>query len=201
MKASLTLFPTLSFTANILNGLNSYCTTFQMNHTPCWAFCESIPVLGYIWAYLLRKKILAVSFCGHLDHEKLRMLTRQSKKVAGPTPLQSDRHTHRRRTMGLLKKYWNFDTPIEMFSTFPWTHISQIAMLYHSVIWIIIYPLGGRTKKTTFWCSVPPQILDSIFLHFLSQDVLQGFVFLHTKYSGKAIHIIIENSISAQKSW
>ena len=44
MKASLTLFPTLSFTANILNGLNSYCTTFEMNHTTCSAFCETIPV-------------------------------------------------------------------------------------------------------------------------------------------------------------
>ena len=145
------------------------------------------------------KKILAVSFCGHLDHEKLRMLTRQSKKVAGPTPLQTDTPIDVAqwdcwKILKLWHTHWN------VFQ-FPWTHISQIAMLYHSVIWIIIYPLGGRTKKTTFWCSVPPQILDSIFLHFLSQDVLQGFVFLHTKYSGKAIHIIIENSISAQKSW
>ena len=196
MKASLTLFPTLSFTANILNGLNSYCTTFQMNHTPCWAFCESIPVEHICCEKNSCSIVLRSPWPWEIENVD------KTKQKSGWTHPSSDRHTHRRRTMGLLKKYWNFDTPIEMFSAFPWTHISQIAMLYHSVIWIIIYPLGGRTqKKTTFWCSVPPQILDSIFLHFLSQDVLQGFVFLHTKYSGKAIHIIIENSISAQKSW
>ena len=45
-------------------------------------------------------------------------------------------------------------------------------------------------NKENFHHMIPPTI-----------NVLQGFVFLHTKYSGRAIHIIIENSISAQKTW
>ena len=108
MKASLTLFPTLSFTANILNGLNSYCTTFQMNHTPCWAFCESIPVLGYIWAYLLRKKFLQYHSAVTLTMRNWECWQDKAKKWLDP-PLFRQTHpsTSHNGTVEKILKLWH----------------------------------------------------------------------------------------------
>ena len=175
---------------------NSYCTTFQMNHTPCWAFCESIPVEHIC----CEKKFLQYHSAVTLTMRNWECWQDKAKKWLDP-PLFRQTHpstSHNRTGEKILKlwhTHWNvFHIPLN-------TYLANCYAISFCYLDNNISTWGPHKKKTTFWCSVPPQILDSIFLHFLSQDVLQGFVFLHTKYSGKAIHIIIENSISAQKSW
>ena len=137
-----------------------------MNHTPCWAFCESIPVLGYIWAYLLRKKILAVSFCGHLDHEKLRMLTRQSKKVAGPTPLQTDTPIDVAqwdcwKILKLWHTHWNvFHIPLN-------TYLANCYAISFCYLDNNISTWGPHKKKQHFGVQFPLKSLTVYFCIFL----------------------------------
>ena len=142
---------------------NSYCTTFQMNHTPCWAFCESIPVEHIC----CEKKFLQYHSAVTLTMRNWECWQDKAKKWLDP-PLFRQTHpsTSHNRTGEKILKLWH--TQCGMFSTFPWTHISQIAMLYHSVIWIIIYPLGGRTKKKQhFGVQFPLKSLTVYFCIFL----------------------------------
>ena len=89
----LPLFTALSLAADILKGFKQFAHNISNETHTLLSLLWIDPCFRLELNIIVAKTFLcpfAVSFCGHLDHEKLRMLTRQSKKVAGPTPLQTD---------------------------------------------------------------------------------------------------------------
>ena len=131
-----------------------------MNHTPCWAFCESIPVEHIC----CEKKFLQYHSAVTLTMRNWECWQDKAKKWLDP-PLFRQTHPSTSHN-GTVEKILRL-RPIGFFSAFPWTHISQIAMLYHSATRMIIYPVGGRTQKTTFWCQFPLKSLTVYFCIFL----------------------------------